>query len=352
MSEKKRVSYPFKVLCISLATLFQIAFSCQGEEIQRGVVMAGTRYETPYFIKKGAVPGPTVVVIGGVHGDEPAGYLAARRLVRWKIERGTLVIMPDAHREAIRRNERGYPGNMNRMFPGKANGDDMQRLAYEIWQVIREARPDLLLTLHESRDFHADNPSRYGQTFCFDFNELKPYMNRALRRVNADIETRKHKFLIFVDPFPTCPTYQTWSKLNTPATSIETSKTLPLKTRMKYQLMAVQAFFDEAGLEYTQDDVAPLSSASWPSQAALPSRDSAKSNTVESPTNRIKKNSTGAVTSPKNTQEKTKKSGNGTATKSAAVYGLPRTLAIGAGVLLLGWLAMRATFSKPKRRRR
>lgn len=331
--------------------LLQVASSCHSKEVQRGVVMAGTRYETPYFTKKGAMPGPTIVVISGVHGDEPAGYLAARRLAKWKIERGTLVIMPDAHREAIRRNERGYPGNMNRMFPGKANGDDMQRLAYEIWQVIREAHPDLLLTLHESRDFHADNPSRYGQTFCFDFDELRPYMNRALRRVNADIETRKHKFLIFVDPFPTCPTYQSWSKLKTPATSIETSKTLPLKTRVKYQLMAVQAFFDEAGLKYEQDDISPLSSASWPSQAGAP-RDSAQADSERPSAPHIQQNPTGSANLSKTTRKKGETGGNAATTKSAAVQGFPRILAIGAGALLLVWLAMRAVFSKPKRGRR
>lgn len=231
---------------------------CRAEKMQTGAVMRGTRYETPYFIKKGERPGPTIVIIGGVHGNEPAGYLAARKLVKWKIGRGTLVVMPDAHREAIRRNARGYPANMNRMFPGKADGDAMQRLAYEIWQVIRTAKPDLLLTLHESIDFHVDNPKRYGQTFCFDFNELKPYMNRALRRVNPNITTPKHKFLLFVDPFPTCPTYQAWARLKVPATSIETSKTLPLNTRITYQLMGVQAFFDELGLQYQQSDVPRL----------------------------------------------------------------------------------------------
>lgn len=250
-------------LLVVLGACLCFPVAAHAEFIKRAVVMPGTPYETPYYVKTGAEPGPTVIIIGGLHGDEPAGYLAARKVANWRITRGTLIVMPDAHREAIRRKTRGYPGNMNKMFPGDAKGDSMQRLAHSIWNVIREAQPDVLVTLHESRDFHANDPSRFGQTFCFDFPRLVPFMERVMRRANADISPRKNKFLIFVAPYPTCPTYQAWSKLGVPATSIETSKTLPLATRVRYQMMGVQAFLDETGLGYQQKDVPALSSAAW-----------------------------------------------------------------------------------------
>jgi predicted deacylase len=84
--------------------------------MQSGLLMAGTRYQTAYFIKTGEQPGPTIVVIGGLHGDEPAGYLAARELKKWKILSGKLVLVPDSNIEAIRRNVRFYGRNMNRLF--------------------------------------------------------------------------------------------------------------------------------------------------------------------------------------------------------------------------------------------
>ena len=243
-----------RLLALFAALLFT-TFVASAETVERRVVMSGTRYETPYFIKTGAQTGPTIVVIGGLHGDETVGYLAARKIRQWKVTRGRLIVMPDAHREAIRRNTRGFPGNMNNMFPGKADGNDMERLAFEIWTVIRQSQPDLLLTLHESRDFHANDPARYGQTFCFDFPELVPRFQTAMNRANLSIKPAKHKFLIFVKPFPSCPTYQAWSQLKVPATSIETSRTLPLETRVRYQLLATQAFFDEWDLGYQQSDV-------------------------------------------------------------------------------------------------
>jgi predicted deacylase len=190
------------------------------------------------------------VVVGGVHGDEPAGYLAGRELKKWTITSGKLVLVPEAHVEAIRREVRAYPRNMNRLFPGKKDGDAMEKLAFEIWELIKSSKPDLVLTLHESRGFHVDDPKRYGQTFTYDFPELVPRFKAVAARVNQGIAAKKHQFQQFVDPFPTCPTYVTWKYLKVPATSIETAKPLPLKTRINYQLLALRGFFEEFGLGY------------------------------------------------------------------------------------------------------
>ncbi|HEX9998630.1 MAG TPA: succinylglutamate desuccinylase/aspartoacylase family protein [Abditibacterium sp.] len=239
-----------KLFFIYFSLLISAVGAC-AETLEARNLMAGTRYQTPVFIKTGAEVGPTIVVIGGLHGDEPAGYLAARKLKNWKITRGKLVLVPDAHIETIRRGMRGYPRNMNRLFPGKANGDAMEKLAFEIWQLIKTSKPDLVLTLHESRGFHADDPKRYGQTFTYDFPELKPQFEKVAARVNAGIPIKKQRFLQFVDPFPTCPTYVTWKYLKVPATSIETAKPLPLSRRIELQLLAIRGFCHDLGLGFT-----------------------------------------------------------------------------------------------------
>ena len=214
--------------------------------------MSGTRYQTPYFVKTGEEPGPTIVVVGGCHGDEVAGYQAARLLKSWQVEAGTLVLVPDAHIEAIRRNVRAYPRNMNRLFPGKEKGDPMERLAFEIWNLIKTSKPQLLLTLHESRGFYVQDPARYGQTFTFDFPELKNQFAIIAATVNASIEPKLNNFQLKVEAFDTCPTYCAWKWLHVPATSIETTRTLPLPTRIKYQLDACGAFFDGYGLRVSR----------------------------------------------------------------------------------------------------
>lgn len=254
--------------------VWKISFSCcvwflltiaaplcaQAEAMTQSVLSAGTPFQTSCFTLRGDAPGPTIVVIGGMHGDEAAGYLAARQLVKWRITRGTLIVVPDGNPPAIKRRIRQWNGNLNRSFPGNPNATpgSLPHAAAELWKVVADNKPALFLTLHESRDFHANNPARYGQTFTYDFKELWPYFNPALERVNAGIPVKKHKFLHFAKPFETCPTYQAWQHLRVPATSIETSRTLPLATRIRYQLLALMAFFDEFGLGYEQSDVPGL----------------------------------------------------------------------------------------------
>ena len=210
-----------------------------------GVIMAGTRFQTSYFVKSGARPGPTIVVMGGLHGDEVAGYLAARRLKNWTVESGTLILVPDANVPAIKANRRFVGRNMNALFPGKRDGDGNERLAYELWQIIKNAKPDLLLTLHESRGFYAENKARYGQTFTFDFPDDRDRFARVASALNRDVPAGRERFQLKMEAFSTCPTYCATRWLQVPATSIETARPLPLGKRVDYQLRAIGAFLAE-----------------------------------------------------------------------------------------------------------
>jgi predicted deacylase len=102
----------------------------------------------------GAAPGPRLVVLGGVHGNEIGGIVAAGRLTRMTLplERGTLDVVPVAHEaanEAFRRESPDDDGNLARTFPGDPGGGPTQRLAALIAeQVIAGA--DALIDLHTS----------------------------------------------------------------------------------------------------------------------------------------------------------------------------------------------------------
>jgi predicted deacylase len=68
-------------------------------------------------------PGPTVTVIGGVHGDEPEGQVAALNLARSlqpEQVTGRVIVVPCASPEASRAYTRTWPSgiNFNRSFPG------------------------------------------------------------------------------------------------------------------------------------------------------------------------------------------------------------------------------------------
>ena len=79
--------------------------------------------------------GPTVLVLGGVHGDEPEGQVAALNLARGlQPERvsGRVTVIPCLSPEASRAYTRLWPSgaNLNRSFPGAPDGSPDEQLAH------------------------------------------------------------------------------------------------------------------------------------------------------------------------------------------------------------------------------
>lgn len=99
-------------------------------------------------------PGPRVVVLGGVHGDEAGGIVAAGRVAAsdWLLGRGSLVVVPVAHEAAHAADRRESPvdgGNLARSFPGSADGTATERLARLLLDEVI-AGADVLIDLHTS----------------------------------------------------------------------------------------------------------------------------------------------------------------------------------------------------------
>jgi N-alpha-acetyl-L-2,4-diaminobutyrate deacetylase len=95
----------------------------------------------PIVSIEGRSDGPTALVIGGVHGDEPEGQVAALRLAREtepKDVTGRLIVVPCASPEASRAYTRLWPNgvNFNRSFPGDPDGPADQQLAHYFSSVL------------------------------------------------------------------------------------------------------------------------------------------------------------------------------------------------------------------------
>lgn len=82
--------------------------------------------------------GPTVLLVAGNHGDEWEGQIGLGNLIRNIVPediRGRLLILPSANFPAALEGRRTSPidqGNLNRAFPGDANGTITQQIAYWI----------------------------------------------------------------------------------------------------------------------------------------------------------------------------------------------------------------------------
>ena len=115
------------------------------------VIGQGESWETTYYVVDSGVDGPTVMVVGGLHGDEPAVVLAGDRLVQAakEITSGKVILVPEANAEAIKAKKRLVGTDLNRAFPRGEDKTIESPLAREIWRIVEEQRPDWLIDLHD-----------------------------------------------------------------------------------------------------------------------------------------------------------------------------------------------------------
>ena len=96
--------------------------------------------------------GPTALVLGGVHGDEPEGQVAALELLRRLEPRdvaGRIVVVPCLSMEASKAFTRLWPtgANFNRSFPGSPTGTPDEQLADFVTRHLI-AMADVVVDIH------------------------------------------------------------------------------------------------------------------------------------------------------------------------------------------------------------
>lgn len=123
---------------------------------------AGSFLDTMVLVVRGVRPGPTLCIIGGIHGDELNGIEIAYRVFSntppEKLS-GTLIIVPMANAAGVRSGLRYLPDrrDLNRCFPGKPTGSMGSRIANVIFErVIRGS--DALIDLHTGSSSRTNPP--------------------------------------------------------------------------------------------------------------------------------------------------------------------------------------------------
>lgn len=138
--------------------------SAAAHEIEQYTIRDGTPEQTTVYVTEENRSGPTVFVIGGQHGDEPSGWMAANEIAQWQPDTGRLVVIPEADQTAIRdRTYTGDNGNLNRAWT--IGSDPTRLLAREIWDVVEEHDPDVFFDLHSSFGIYGSDwgPDGVGQ---------------------------------------------------------------------------------------------------------------------------------------------------------------------------------------------
>jgi predicted deacylase len=130
-------------------------------------------------------PGPTVLLMSGNHGDEYEGQIALAKLIR-TLEpeqiKGRVIILPAANFPAAMAGERVSPidgGNLNRAFPGNADGTPTFAISHYIDSV-------LFPMADYFHDLHSGGSSLEYLPFCsMRLSNDKALDDKALAALNA-----------------------------------------------------------------------------------------------------------------------------------------------------------------------
>ncbi len=230
---------------------------------------------TIYFIN-GREPGETMMIIGGIQGDEPGGYLTADLYADMLLEKGNLIVIPRANLISIKQNKRGVNGDMNRKFSQntpKASDNDL-----DIVDILKNLinKSDVLLNLHDGSGFYNTeyisdirNPLCYGQSIIADAAQypvderkvidLEGPAKRVIVNVNKNIKNKDHLFSFNNHNTQSknskhkeqrkSATFYALTEAGIPAFGVETSKNIkPVEAKVKYQTLVINAFMAEYGI--------------------------------------------------------------------------------------------------------
>ncbi len=114
--------------------------------LKTGELPDGRPVQTPVMIMRGAQDGPVLWLHACVHGNEYCGAFTLHELIHGlKAEtlKGTVVALPALNVTAFEKNQRMSPfegyagGDLNRCFPGLADGSFTQQIAYAVYRELR-----------------------------------------------------------------------------------------------------------------------------------------------------------------------------------------------------------------------
>lgn len=212
-------------------------------------LLEGTELELPVTVLAGAEEGPVLYVIGGVHGDELAGWYAGTLLKKAGLKAGTVYIAAPANRYGAEHDQRETRDgrDLNRNFPGDPEGCDAERIAYALYQDVADKAPDLLLDLHEAR-VHTDGRDNLGNSLiCQDIQPIGDLVF-ALLEQSGQGRLGSQPLDLFGSPPQGSVNKTVTEQLGIPVITIETCRAEPLPLRVRNHLQLAGYILEWYGL--------------------------------------------------------------------------------------------------------
>ena len=219
----------------------------------------------------------TLLVVGGIHGNEPGGYFSASILAtHYKVTSKNLWIIPNLNKDSVMENQRGVNGDMNRKFSKIGDHDKDKQIIDEIKKIILSDNISLVLNLHDGHGFYREknqgsifNPNAWGQTCVIDqcnlkeeqkFGNLNNIASTVKDNINKKLLEKHHNFNVkntktkYEDEAMKLSLTYFAVTNGKPAFAIETSKNLSsLSQKVFYQLVAIEEFMKIMDIPFIRD---------------------------------------------------------------------------------------------------
>jgi predicted deacylase len=255
--------------CLMVLAAMVMPAAAAGRSVQP--VAPGTPWETSCYIQDSGHPGPVVLLVGGICGDEPAGAYAVDEIRHWPITRGKLIALPRANLAGLKAATRLVPriaaslADLDRDFPAlwcrrlacdSPAGETpapQAGLAASIWQLVGDFRPDWVVDLHDPAGPRQSNPSAVkivGNIIRIGRGPEAEAAGSAMRAaVNATVAEADERFVCSGRPVPGSLAYAAGNLLGARSVVVETnSGEEPLALRIRQHRIMVHALLARLGM--------------------------------------------------------------------------------------------------------
>ena len=241
-------------------------------------IFATTNKDFTLYKKEAKEKSHTLLIIGGIHGDEPGGYFAPAMLEKYyTVTKGSVWVAPSVNIHSMIANQRGIYKDMNRKFSSILPNDPDYKNIEKIKELILDKNVDLVLNLHDGHGFYRQtyenaifNPRAWGQATIIDQKEIQSLDKFGnLDQIATTVKDNLNKDKLFKD-YHYFGVKNTETKFkdeqqqlsltffavtnNKPAFAIETSKNITdLTEKVIYQLKSIEEFMKIMDIEFQRD---------------------------------------------------------------------------------------------------
>ena len=224
------------------------------------------------FIKKGQLDDNTLLIIGGIQGDEPGAFMAASLIAtHYDIKKGSVWVIPNLNFYSIIKRSRGPYGDMNRKFAALSKDDPDYNTIERIKKYIKSEDVKLILNLHDGSGFYREeyisskmSPRRWGQCAIVDqsnldinkYGNLEEISTKVVKSINTNLIRPRDKYHVKNTKTrlgdKEMEKTLTYYAINNgkAAFANEASKELNLQERVYYHLLAIEEYMNIMGIDF------------------------------------------------------------------------------------------------------